>query len=338
MSTSDGSRADAAIRIVDIGVGQSQGTRDYQEDRYKILTPGHLFGRNIALFAVYDGHGGNSVSDFAEHHLHEILLHELQHQHGRDAFDRAITKSFQEADRRMRKCGIGETTGSTVSLALVDVGRGTMVTADLGDSYAFLGVQRDNSALEVVKLSQLQKPGEKSERERIERAGGHIEEDVDGARIGGINMSRALGDLEYKKPGPGGEVADLRSYLSHPLSSILPTDLAEATGLGDTNGHPMLADWISNIPHTNYHSLTEARRHILLLASDGLGEERDGASSLSWAAHQWDKGVEATYIARQLAEKSSRRTTDNSTVVIVVFEEQHVPPESGEGRPGAVKA
>jgi integrin-linked kinase-associated serine/threonine phosphatase 2C len=155
--------------------------------------PGDRFGRNIALFAVYDGHGGDSVSEFAEHHLHEILLHELQHQHGRDAFDRAITKACQEVDRRLRKRGIGDATGSTVSLALVDVGRGTMVTADLGDSYAFLGVQKDHSALEVVKLSLSQKPGEKSERERIEKAGGHVHDDVDGARIGKLKPPSVSG-------------------------------------------------------------------------------------------------------------------------------------------------
>ncbi|ETI27836.1 hypothetical protein G647_00285 [Cladophialophora carrionii CBS 160.54] len=319
MGGSEGSTANVAVRIVDIGVGQSQGTRDHQEDRFKILRPGEQFGRTIALFAVYDGHGGDSVSNFAEHHLHEILSHELQHQHGRDAFHKAITKSFQEVDRRLRQRGIGEATGSTVSLALVDVGKGTMVTADLGDSYAFLGVQRDEHPLEVLKLSQSQKPGEKSERERIEKAGGQVNDDFGGARIGGINLSRALGDLDYKKPGPDEKVADLKDP-SHPLSNILKTDLAKATGLADANDHDMLADWISNIPHTNYQSLTGARRYILLLASDGLGEEKDGASSLWWAANQWDKGVEATHIARQLAEKSSRRTSDNSTVLIAVFE------------------
>jgi hypothetical protein len=132
-------------------------------------------------------------------------------------------------------------------------------------------------------------------------------------------MSRALGDLDCKTHGPTEEVADLKDP-SHPLSSILETDFAKATGLAYADDHDMLADWISNIPHTNYRTLTGARRHVLLLASDGLGEEKDCASSLSWAAHQWDKGVEATHIARQLAEKSSRRTNDNSTVLIAIFE------------------
>ncbi len=163
---------------------QSQGTRPYQEDRYKILTPGSEFGQHIALFAIYDGHGGPSVSTFVEQHLHSILLQKLAHQHGRDAFDSAITKSFQEVDRRLRKESIGHSEGSTVSLALVDLAKGTMVTADLGDSYAFLGTMREGGKCEVHKLSKMQTPGDKSERERIEKAGGVIEEDEDETRIG----------------------------------------------------------------------------------------------------------------------------------------------------------
>ena len=78
-------------------------------------------------------------------------------------------------DHLLRKNGLGEAEGSTVSLAIVDVSRGTMVTADLGDSYAFLGVQKELGELEVVKLSRKQSPGEESERQRIEKAGGKVQ-------------------------------------------------------------------------------------------------------------------------------------------------------------------
>ena len=124
-------------------------------------------------------------------------------------------------------------------------------------------------------------------------------------------MSRALGDLDCKLPSL--EEAVSRQDSARPPSGILDSDLADPTD------KVMLADWISNIPHTNYKSLTGARRHILLLASDGLGEERDGASSLRWVAQKWEGGGEATHLARQLAEMSSKRTADNSTVLIVVL-------------------
>ena len=71
-----------------------------------------------------------------------------------------------------------------MSLALVNLAKRTLVTADLGDSYAFIGMVGENGKCQVVKLSQLQTPEIKSERERIEEAGGVVEEDDDGDRIG----------------------------------------------------------------------------------------------------------------------------------------------------------
>jgi len=55
-----------------------------------------------------------------------------------------------------------------------------------------------------VELSQDHKPNDATERERIEAAGGRIEEIPVGTRVhyrvnGNLNLSRAIGDLEYKK-------------------------------------------------------------------------------------------------------------------------------------------
>ena len=136
---------------------------------------------------------------------------------------------------------------------------------------------------------------------------------------GGIAMSRALGDLECKKPAPDGESNKIKNP-SHPRSSILDTDLTKATGIANGKHHGMQADWISNTPHINYHSLTENHRSILMLASDGLGEEKDCKSSLLWAARKMGGGESAQKVASRLAEKSSTRTGDNSTVMIACFE------------------
>jgi serine/threonine protein phosphatase PrpC len=136
---------------------------------------------------------------------------------------------------------------------------------------------------------------------------------------GSVNVSRALGDLDFKKPPPGKENNNLKNP-SHPLSTLLGTNLAKAVGLQGANDENLKEDWISNVPHTDYHSLTGVRRGILLLASDGLGEEKDCSSCLTWALKEWEKGRDATWIAETLAGSSSRRTKDNSTAVVVVFE------------------
>ncbi|CAE7565153.1 unnamed protein product [Symbiodinium natans] len=74
-----------------------------------------------------------------------------------------------------------------------------IVCANAGDSRAVLC--REGQAVE---LSQDHKPNEARERERIEAAGGRIEEIPVGARVhyrvnGNLNLSRSIGDLEYKK-------------------------------------------------------------------------------------------------------------------------------------------
>lgn len=141
-------------------------------------------------------------------------------------------------------------------------------------------------------------------------------------------MSRALGDLNLKIPVPTKPEKRLSMHHPRSRSNSLDPDFSKSasrsrsnsTNLSAVDSAPeMLADWISNVPHTNYRSLSGAHRHILLLASDGIGEENDAASSLRWVARELDRGTDATYLARQLADKSSQRTADNSTVLIVVF-------------------
>lgn len=75
-----------------------------------------------------------------------------------------------------------------------------IVCANAGDSRAVLC-----RASKPVELSQDHKPNEAGERERIEAAGGRIEEIPVGARVhyrvnGNLNLSRSIGDFEYK-PG-----------------------------------------------------------------------------------------------------------------------------------------
>jgi protein phosphatase 1G len=77
-----------------------------------------------------------------------------------------------------------------------------LIVANAGDSRALLC-----RAGRAIALSEDHKPNDPRERERIEKAGGTVEETQGGARThyrvnGNLNLSRAIGDLEYKK-NPG---------------------------------------------------------------------------------------------------------------------------------------
>jgi len=63
-----------------------------------------------------------------------------------------------------------------------------------GDSRCIVGVKKGGS-ITAVALSDDHKPDNIGEKTRIERAGGFVEE---GRVKGVLNLSRSLGDLEYK--------------------------------------------------------------------------------------------------------------------------------------------
>ena len=93
--------------------------------------------------------------------------------------------------------GIADSAGCTAVSVLITPDQ--FVVANAGDSRAVL-CRGGN----VIALSEDHKPNDPRERERIEKAGGTVEESQGGARThyrvnGNLNLSRAIGDLEYKK-------------------------------------------------------------------------------------------------------------------------------------------
>lgn len=104
--------------------------------------------------------------------------------------DSASSSSATEAN-------IADSAGCTAVSVLVTPSQ--FIIANAGDSRALLC-----KAGNAVALSEDHKPNDPLERERIEKAGGTVEESQGGARThyrvnGNLNLSRAIGDLEYKK-------------------------------------------------------------------------------------------------------------------------------------------
>jgi len=79
--------------------------------------------------------------------------------------------------------------GCTACVAILT--KTTIYCANAGDSRCVLF-----SKGTAIALSEDHKPELESERSRIQKAGGYV---VDGRINGNLNLSRALGDLEYKK-------------------------------------------------------------------------------------------------------------------------------------------
>ncbi|XP_011501994.1 PREDICTED: probable protein phosphatase 2C T23F11.1 [Ceratosolen solmsi marchali] len=141
-----------------------------------------------AFFAVYDGHGGSAMAQYAGKHLHEYLTNQEAYKEG--DIEEAIKKGFLELDEEMES---NETlkqlrAGTTVISILIK--DNILYCANAGDSRAVASINGI-----ALPLSYDHKPMLKNERDRIIAAGGWIEFN----RVNGyLALSRALGDFMFK--------------------------------------------------------------------------------------------------------------------------------------------
>lgn len=163
----------------------------------------------LALFAVFDGHGGWQVSEVAKQMLPAALASKLRRESEDSQVDLGalLSETVKEVDERLLggPLGVGgllsksfwhpfSSVGSTCCIAALDPARSQIVVSNTGDSRAI--VCREGRA---VALSEDHKPEDPVEYRRIVGAGGGVVRTGPCYRIDyGLNLSRALGDFEYK--------------------------------------------------------------------------------------------------------------------------------------------
>lgn len=153
----------------------------------------------VHLFAVFDGHGGREVAVFCEKYFVQTLK---KNQNFIDKnYQQALIENFYAMDELMRDKDYGllkelqeskdmiSQAGCTAVVLLITPEK--YYVANAGDSRCVLF----NKYKKVVALTEDHKPDNPEEKKRIEAAGGFIS---DGRINGNLNLSRALGDLEFK--------------------------------------------------------------------------------------------------------------------------------------------
>ncbi|XP_052847152.1 probable protein phosphatase 2C T23F11.1 [Drosophila gunungcola] len=174
----------AAFRV---GSSCMQGWRINMEDSHThILSlpddPG------AAFFAVYDGHGGATVAQYAGKHLHKFVL--KRPEYGVN-IEEALQQGFLDIDYEMlnKESWGDQMAGSTAVVVLVKDNK--LYCANAGDSRAIACV---NGQLEILSLDH--KPNNEAESKRIIEGGGWVEFN----RVNGnLALSRALGDFVFKR-------------------------------------------------------------------------------------------------------------------------------------------
>jgi len=181
-----------------------QGWRVNMEDahiaKFNIAPDTHIFG-------VFDGHGGKEVARFVERHFINDLLASDTFKKG--SYGQALYDTFLRMDdllqtnegrKELSQIKNGDDddkgdyqtesfAGCTANVALIV--KNELYVANAGDSRCILF-----SDGKAIAMSEDHKPDLDQEKDRIQKAGGYI---VDGRINGNLNLSRAIGDLEYKK-------------------------------------------------------------------------------------------------------------------------------------------
>jgi len=186
--------------LLHFAVSGMQGWRTSMEDAH-VAEPN--FTENTSLFAVFDGHGGPEVAKFCAKHLPEELLKNPNFASGN--YKRALEEVFLRMDEILLADTKGEVlrdfkeedkegnfsmAGCTANVVLLV--NNDIYVANAGDSRTIL-FSHDS---EIHALSKDHKPELESERQRIQKAGGYVSQ---GRVNDNLNLSRAIGDLEYKR-------------------------------------------------------------------------------------------------------------------------------------------
>ncbi|CAD8157049.1 unnamed protein product [Paramecium octaurelia] len=154
---------------------------------------------DVSIFGVFDGHGSNDIARFVQ----GLFIEEIQkNKNFKDQkFEEALTETFLKIDELLiiqnsqmqtnqmkdEKLNLSYA-GCTANVALFH--KNTLYVANAGDSRSVLCRNNTNYDMSVD-----HKPDNYEEKQRIERANGFVS---DGRVNGNLNLSRALGDLEFK--------------------------------------------------------------------------------------------------------------------------------------------
>ncbi|XP_014113836.1 PREDICTED: integrin-linked kinase-associated serine/threonine phosphatase 2C isoform X3 [Pseudopodoces humilis] len=158
----------------------------------------------VAERKVFDGHGGVRASKFAAQNLHQNLIKKFpkgEVASVEKTVKRCLLDTFKHTDEEFLKQASSQKPawkdGSTATCVLaVD---NILYIANLGDSRAILCRYNEESQKHTaLSLSKEHNPTQYEERMRIQKAGGNVR---DGRVLGVLEVSRSIGDGQYKRCG-----------------------------------------------------------------------------------------------------------------------------------------
>jgi len=204
-----------------VGASAMQGWRRSMEDSnvFSVINSPEM--GEIGIFAIFDGHNGDTTSTYLRDHFIENLL-ETRTAQPSSAWPDVLVNTFITIDKRCAECSASRYEGSGSTAIAVIICRGIAYIANAGDCRCVVGT-RVNGKLSSVALSQDHKPDRPTEKARIEMEGATVSE----GRINGVlSVSRAVGDYEFKKKvsTPGQTSGDIVTVVPDVQTRVIEND------------------------------------------------------------------------------------------------------------------
>ena len=230
--------------------------------------------------------------------------------------------------------------GSTVALCFVNLSTGDLVVGNLGDSHAVLADRdpKTNLSYSVVSrlpfilacetktnldqrsLTQSHKPDMPHEKSRVEEAGGEVNHRTGTARVGSLNMTRSIGDLQYKNPmNKKDDALSSSSSSSSSSGSSLPSRTRRASSV--SSNPSTRGNFLSNEPYMARFRLAPDRRYALVIESDGISDYLDDTTLMQFVTKLSSRGHRAGRVAQEVATSTTnRRKSDNGSCIVVLLD------------------
>eukprot|EP00262_Sarcandra_glabra_P017668 TRINITY_DN6134_c0_g1_i1.p1 TRINITY_DN6134_c0_g1~~TRINITY_DN6134_c0_g1_i1.p1 ORF type:complete len:295 (-),score=52.71 TRINITY_DN6134_c0_g1_i1:103-987(-) len=188
-SSGKGSSHQGPIRIT-YGFSMVKGKANHPMEDYHVAKFVRVDGRELGLFAIYDGHLGDNVPAYLQKHLFSNILEE-----GEFWADpsRSIPRAYERTDQEILSHSPDLGRGGSTAVTAILINGQKLWIANVGDSRAVLA-----KGGEVIQMTTDHEPN--TERGSIETRGGFVSNmPGDVPRVNGqLAVSRAFGDKSLK--------------------------------------------------------------------------------------------------------------------------------------------
>lgn len=178
---------------------QNESYRDYMEDRFSILMNFPNDDNDKALFAIFDGHGGSSISEYLCENFIAVFLKYYQ-KYEKQNIEKILQKCFSTLNDEIKKISKSDEMGSTATIIFITKETNQLLgskkiiyCANVGDTNCELFGKNN-----CKRLTYEHRCSDTIEENRIKKNNGNI---ING-RIGGrMEISRSFGDFRLKDYG-----------------------------------------------------------------------------------------------------------------------------------------